>query len=194
MQRGRVAFADRVREARRVLIVGEGTGRFIAACATALPHAQITVIDESTKMLRRARYAWKSVGGDPARVEWICADFLDWKPTGTVFDLIVTHFFLDCFPPEKMRQIIKKITLLESPDARWLLAEFCLPSGGIERWRAQLRLGTAYRLFRWLADVEAQELTPPGPLLRESGHQLLERTHFDRGMIQSDLWQRVISQ
>ena len=36
------------------------------------------------------------------------ADALEWKPTGS-YDLIVSHFFLDCFFPQQLEQLFADV-------------------------------------------------------------------------------------
>ncbi|HEY2574393.1 MAG TPA: class I SAM-dependent methyltransferase, partial [Verrucomicrobiaceae bacterium] len=55
MQRCRTAFLDLVPIPKSVLLAGEGHGRFLAACRTKFPSAEITCVDASAAMLDQAR-------------------------------------------------------------------------------------------------------------------------------------------
>lgn len=188
MQRGRVAHLADVAAAKRVLIVGEGNGSFLAACAKNLESSYI-VIDESPAMLRRANTRWKRAGGNPDQVTFICADLLDWKTNGSSFDLIVTHYFLDCFEAETLPLLVAKLTSFAAPKAHWLLADFYEPDSGLTRLRSRLMLRIAYAVFRKLAGVPARELTIPDQFLSEFHWTLEKRILLDWKLIHSDLWQ-----
>jgi len=49
-------------------------------------------------MLDQARAAWWVAGGVAERVEFQKAILPQWQPPEAAFDLVVTHFFLACFP------------------------------------------------------------------------------------------------
>ncbi len=190
MQRARVAHLPSVADARRVLIAGEGNGKFLAACAKAMPEATFTVIDESPAMLEKAAARWRQAGGEVSRVRFVCDNLLIWTPDELGYDLIVTHFFLDCFPEETLPLILTKLASAAAPNSRWLVADFCEPECGLARFRAHVMLRVAYLLFRLLAGVQASKLVNPDLLLSELGFTLKNRLTSDWGMMHSDLWKR----
>lgn len=60
----------------------------------------------------------------PLHVEFIHADLLEWDAPTDALDLIVTNFFLDCFPADQLALVISKLGKRATPDAHWLLADF----------------------------------------------------------------------
>ncbi len=102
LQRCRVAFLREIPVPRNVLLAGEGHGRILPECAKRFPEAKIVVVDSSQRMLdisgRKA---------DPERVEFVLADLLEWEAPRGQFDLIVTNFFLDCFPPGELARSLR---------------------------------------------------------------------------------------
>ena len=187
MQRGRVAHLAEVNPAKRVLIVGEGNGRFLAAC-TKNSESSYTVIDESPAMLRLAAARWKRAGGNSDQVEFICTNLLDWKPREFNHDLIVSHYFFDCFEAKTIPLLVAKLTSLAAPNARWLFADFYQPDSGLTRIRSKLMLRIAYALFQRLAAVPARQLTVPDKLLSEFHWTLEKRILLNWKLIHSDLW------
>src|SRR5436189_4439542 len=63
LQRCRTRWLTEVRGARRALLVGEGNGRMLEACAAALPDCQFTVLDQSEGMLAQAQRRWQMFEG-----------------------------------------------------------------------------------------------------------------------------------
>jgi hypothetical protein len=179
----RVAWLDSVSAARDVLIVGEGDGRFLSECGRRLPGARLTVVDGSVAMLTRAQQRWPGA-------EFIHAELPAWKPPEGRFDLIVTHFFLDCFPPEDLREVVASLGDAAQGKAQWLLADFREPERGFARMRARVLLTAAYGFFRLSAGLRAKCLTPPDPLLSANGFHRVERTLYHGGVLHSDVWQR----
>lgn len=94
LDRARTAWLDALPPHGRLLSVGEGHGRFAAACAARWPGAELTCIEASPRMLARAR---RRAGPAAARIHWHTAELQTWEPAGR-YDAIVTCFFLDCSP------------------------------------------------------------------------------------------------
>ena len=191
LQRCRLPFLDRVTQPKNVLILGEGNGRFLLECRRKIPRAKITVVDASPKLLARARerLGKQDVGG--GGVDFICADALTWNPPQGAFDLIVTHFFLDCFRAEQLEALIAKLSCAATPHADWLLADFQTAPAGWARGRSRLILWLMYRFFTVVTRLPASSLTPPGPFLERHGFKLRERQVIDWGLLHSDRWQRA---
>jgi len=126
LQRCRTAFLDDIAPPSRVLFLGEGNGRCLAAVAERFPGAALTCVDSSAAMLAQARRRFARAGFGQRTVDWVHADVHAWMPRGS-FDLIVSHFFLDCFEREQLRALLPRIASAAAPNATWLLADFCEP-------------------------------------------------------------------
>lgn len=190
LQRCRLAWLGDVRDCQNVLVVGEGPGRFLGEAARALPSARFCCVDASAAMLARARAVWAKAGGEVERAQFVQTNLPAWEPPAGTFDLVVTHFFLDCFPADLLAAVVTRLAAGAGVNARWLLADFCVPARGIARWRARLALGAAYTFFRVATRLPARRLAPPEACLAAEGFQLVRRRTSDWGLLHSDLWQR----
>jgi SAM-dependent methyltransferase len=190
LQHCRLSLLNEVRDCRDVLVVGEGPGRFLQVCACKLPQTRIVCVDASRAMLDRARAAWQKSGGRPAQAKFIQATLPEWTPLAPAFDLIVTHFFLDCFPEPLLSQIVAKLAAAAKPGARWLLADFQIPASGFGHFRALALLALAYKFFRITTRLPARGLTSPDSALCAQGFRPRARRVFDLGLLRSDLWSR----
>ena len=186
MQRCRVAWLNEVGLCRNVLVVGEGPGRFLEVAVAQMPDARFVCVDASSAMLEWARTA---VQGN-SRVSFIHALLPQWEPPSTAFDLIVTHFFLDCFPEPVLSQVVARLAAAATVDARWLLADFQVPERGFARLRARVLLALAYRFFRFATALPASRLVPPDEALQRHGFSLRHRMTANWGLLHSDLWAR----
>lgn len=193
LQRCRTAFLDQVSPCRNALLLGEGNGRFLRECRRKLPRAQITCVDASARMLDSARRRVQRAGLNPAEIEFVRADALGWSSRRREFDLIVTHFFLDCFSPEQLEKVIGLAAATATPNALWLLSDFQIPPAGLPRRRAQAIHWLMYTFFRIVTRLPARRLTSPDPFLEAQGFQLAERCVSDWGLLRSDRWQRRCS-
>lgn len=185
LQRARTAWLEQLSGRRRILSVGEGHGRFAAACAARFPEAELTCVELSARMLAVAQ---RRLGRDAARVRWRHGDVLEWEPDAP-FDAIVTCFFLDCFPPDRLAAVVARLAHSAAPGALWLVTDFTLPPHGPARWRALAAHSVMYAFFRRVVDLPALRLTPPDDLLRAHGFHLMARCDFDWGLVQADVWQ-----
>lgn len=191
LQRCRTAYLADVPHPRHLLLLGEGPGRCLVECLRRYPGAEITYVDSSQCMLKEAQRQLHREGLSQPSVHWIHSDILDWVHQGEPFDLVVTHFFLDCFAPESLPGVVAHISSQAAQQADWLLADFQVaPGKGLRRTRSQLVLRSMYRFFRLATKLEAQALTPPDPFLERAGFRLRSRREEDWGLLHSDWWQR----
>jgi ubiquinone/menaquinone biosynthesis C-methylase UbiE len=191
LQRCRVACLNEIAAPRRALIVGEGTGRFLRELLRMHPEVEIDCIDASQRMLQLARERVDRELLDHAeRVRFLHHDIASYALPEFRYDLLVTHFFLDCFPEAALIGVIKKLAQLSTDDANWLLADFCIPKEGMTRFRAHGWLAAMYLFFRITARIEASELIDPTPFLRAEGFALARQHLFRKGMLKSEVWRR----
>jgi ubiquinone/menaquinone biosynthesis C-methylase UbiE len=191
LQQCRAAFLQTIPAPRHALVAGPGHGVFVADLLRAHPDVRCTCVDSSGGMLEATRARLREGGLDESRAEFIQADMLDWAAPHREFDLIVTHFFLDCFRPDQLDLLLPKLSEAAAPDACWLLADFQEPAAGPAKWRARAILEAMYLFFCWAAALPASQLTPPDALLARQGFALGQRRTFDWGLLHSDLWIRA---
>ena len=141
-------------------------------------------------MIDQARRRMSRFGLPQERVRFLKENVLDWKAPKSGFDLVVTHFFLDCFTFEELRHMVREIARATSDRARWLLADFRLPDQGWRRLRAHLLLKMMYLFFRAFTQLPARELADPDSILRENGFRLTSRRFSEWGLLHSDLWEK----
>jgi ubiquinone/menaquinone biosynthesis C-methylase UbiE len=191
LQRCRTELMPLVSSAREVLVVGEGPGRWIEAACLHLPRARFTVVDASAAMLAQAGAAWRRAGGNAHRLRLIQARLPCALPgVEDGYDLIVTPFFLDCFAPEPLAQVVASLVAVAGPRAGWLVCDFRIPDRGLARWRAHVVLALAHWFFRCTTGISARRLTDPAPLLRNCGFVLEEERQSDWGLLSASLWRR----
>lgn len=104
LQRARTCWIDTIMRPKRTLIVGEGDGRFLCELVRACPKIDVDCIDASEAMLQLARARLRRTRPESfSRVHFIREDILKWSPHQS-YDLLVTHFFLNCFPGREISQ------------------------------------------------------------------------------------------
>lgn len=190
MQRCRTTFLADTQNCRRALLAGEGTGKFLAELLRANPEILVTCIEHSTGMIAQARERLRRERLDAARVQFMQMDALHWIPPAEKFDLVATHFFLDCFRAEQLQRLVPQLAQSASADAIWVLADFRMPARGWRRARAAILLAALYACFKIATSLSASWLTPPDPFLNAAGFKLADRRLANFGFAHADLWRR----
>ncbi len=175
-------------DAHHVLLLGDGDGRFLAEFVRRYPSVRIDVLDCSRRMLALA--AHRAPACD--RIHFHHSDAVRDPLPGRDYDLIVTHFFLDCFTPTELCDLVAKISAAAAPNARWILSEFHLPPAGWRRLRAKLWIGSLYFAFRVLTGLRARALPDYVAALRLRSQGFERRTQdlASAGLLTSELWKR----
>jgi ubiquinone/menaquinone biosynthesis C-methylase UbiE len=192
LQRARTCWIDTLARPKRTLIVGEGDGRFLCELVRAYPKIDVDCIDASEAMLQLTRARLRRMHPESfSRVNFIREDILKWSPRKS-YDLLVTHFFLDCFPGRELQAIIAKLASVAEPSAVWLIADFAIPRTRFARVHAKLWLRMMYTFFRATAGIAANELVDP--ILYLDGHGFIRASgSLLRGrMLRSDVYVAVI--
>jgi len=192
LQRCRTAFLDEIPPPRNILLLGEGHGRGLVECCRRFGSARITCIDSSAGMLDTARRQLKRHNLSSSRVALIQTDIVNWMPTVSAYDLVITNFFLDCFTAAQLDDIILKVAGVATDDANWLVADFQAAPGTMRRIRSRMILWLMYSFFRLSAQLGAHKLTPPDAFLQRAGFTLRRRTQTEWGLLHSDWWQRKV--
>ncbi len=187
----RTALLPELISSRKVLILGEGDGRFLAAFLEANPTAAVDVVDASAGMLERARCRVWNIPGASSRVRWHAGDARLLPPPGPPYDLIVTNFFLDCFRKPELTLLVRRLAECLVPDGRWLVGDFALPARGVSRPLAKIALAAMYLFFDLTTRVPASHLVDPFPLLESCGLVLERREQRLNGFLSSSLWRRA---
>ncbi len=185
LQKARVAFVREIGVPRRVLIVGEGDGRFLDALVREHPGASVDCVEASAPMIALAR---RSAG---EQVNFIQTDIRYLTLSAGQYDLIVTHFFLDCFVCSTLQDVIEKLARAAAPGASWLLADFREPAGGWRRWHARLWIRSMYRFFNLTTGIDARQLVDPSVPLMTAGFERTGHRLWRFGLISSERWRRL---
>lgn len=188
LERRRFAFLSRAAHARRVLILGEGDGRFLVRFLAVNDAAQVDVVEASAAMLALAR------GRLPApaarRVRFHHQDALNAPLPADSYDLIVTHFFLDCFAADDAARLIARLAAALLPGGAWIVSEFEEPPGRVARLHARLWLSVMYTFFRFTTGLTAGKLPPYAALLSRAGLIREEQQQARWGLMVSQLWRK----
>lgn len=188
LERCRTAQLRQLDGAGRALLLGDGDGRFLARLLASNPLVTADVVDSSHAMLRLLDWRIGRMGEQARRrIRLHHADALSWTPAGR-YDLVISHFFLDCFFPGQIEQLLDRLLPHLDPRSRWVISEFCiLPNAPASYFSAGI-VGLLYRAFGLLTGLAVRELPDYAAALRSRGLTLAREEVFLGGLLKSQLW------
>lgn len=187
LQKCRKARLQEMSGHRRALLYGDGDGRFLASLAQKEPSLAITAVDASRAMLQRAQRRLPA----ETRVRFVHADARDWtaEPSNR-FDLLVSHFFLDCFDEEELSTILARVNAIATGDAIWVISEFAIPRSPVARLAGRLIVSGLYLAFGVLTGLSVRRLPHYHQVLGDAGWRLEDHRELLRGLLVSERWRR----
>ncbi len=188
LERIRFCRIGEVAHCRRALVLGDGDGRFIAKLLAASPRMEIHAVDGSAGMLKLARGRVQAAGA-ASRASFEQADLRAWRPAGS-FELVTTHFVLDCFTNAELEAFLPRTAAVLEPGGLWLHSDFRLP--GNRAWRpfARAYIAALYAAFRVLTGIRVRSLPDDARALRKCGLVRIRQRDYLGGMLVSELWQK----
>lgn len=185
----RGTFLGHLTHARRALVLGDGDGRFTAGLLRANSNVRIDAVDASRAMLQEL-LSRAEPHADRVRVH--LADLRGWEPpAGTLappYDLIATHFFLDCLTTQEIQLLTANLRGAISPSALWVVSEFAIPPGWPGRFIARPLVASLYFSFGLLTGLAVRSLPNHASALRQAGFTLIERRSRLAGLLIAELW------
>ncbi len=189
LQKTRLHYLPALLNSRNALILGDGDGRFTAALLAANPNITIHAVDISAAMLQLLRHRCESITPNSTqhlRTQQANALTL---PLNATYDLIVTHFFLDCLTQPELESLVPRIANHMQPGALWLLSDFHIPTN-LAKLPARLLVRALYLAFRILTNLRTTHLPDHAAPLQRSGLTRVSQHHRVSGILTTELWRR----
>ena len=183
----RRTFMDEFTGSRHALVLGDGDGRFTACLLGRNPAVQIDAVDASAAMLQcLTRHA----APHTARLHTHLADIRAWSPRPAApYDLIATHFSLDCLTTEEVFSLASRLRTACAPSARWTVSDFAIPPGHFGRLIARPLIASLYFAFGLLTGLTIRRLPDHASALSQAGFTRTERRTRLGGLLIAELWQ-----
>lgn len=185
----RCYFLPTLKYCRNAVMLGDGDGRFTARLLAINPVLHVDAIDASRSMLRNLV---QNAGPLAERISAHCADARNWQPTSQAgdrpFDLVVTHFFLDCLTTEEVRDLAERLRASLAPQALWVVSEFAMPRNCFGQLVARPIIRALYGAFGMLTGLNVRALPDYVSVLEKIGFVLEKRRTWLGGLLVSELW------
>ena len=113
------------------------------------------------------------------------------RSSGESFDLVVTHFFLDCLTQTEVDALADAVGPRLTPDAVWLVSDFRIPQGRM-RLPARALVSVLYLAFRVVAGLRVRHLPDHAATLTRSGFSRVDHRYSLFGILATELWVRSL--
>jgi ubiquinone/menaquinone biosynthesis C-methylase UbiE len=183
--RTRIHFIEHLKTSKRILILGEGDGRFLAHLLTCNPSAQIDCYDLSAQMLDLAKARTKP---HHHRIHFHHQDITQSSLPANTYDAIVANFFVDCFDNQQLTALLEKLQPATQPNCLWLVSDFAIPDRPIPRIAAQLLTRFLFLCFRLTTGLKTRRLPDYESALTQIGLKLQHKHNNTAGILTSQLW------
>ncbi|WP_353066768.1 class I SAM-dependent methyltransferase [Tunturibacter psychrotolerans] len=189
LERCRLHYLPSLLKRKQALVLGDGDGRFLAQLLAQNPRLHADAIDTSATMLQLLRQRCEAlVPKTHTRLTTHQADALTY-PLAPPYDLIVTHFFLDCLTQPDLETLVNRIAPTLSPGALWLVSDFQIPTGPM-RLPAKILVRALYLAFRILTGLRTTQLPDHATPLKQAGLTRIAQRQRLSGLLITELWQR----
>jgi SAM-dependent methyltransferase len=188
LQRCRTRYLPQLRDRRRALVLGDGDGRFLAQLLAHNPHLGADAVDTSTTMLRLLRQRSEAATPDANnRLSLHHSNALTFALAGR-YDLVVTHFFLDCLTQAEVNTLVTRVASALAPGALWLVSDFRIPTG-LMRLPARALIRGLYFAFGVFTGLRTIKLPDHATPLTQSRLIRIAQQHSFAGLLTTELWQ-----
>jgi SAM-dependent methyltransferase len=171
LRKRREAFLFDLGNPQKVLVLGDGDGRFLQLFTALYPNARVEAVDSSARMIELAQARAPSVA-------FHLADARDF-PFAEQYDLAAAHFFFDCFETGELRALLSRIRT-----TTWLVSEFRRTP-----WSWPILRGL-YFFFRLTTGLRVRTLPDHRAVLSALGYRIDQQQPALGGLVVSELWTR----
>lgn len=190
LEERRFAFLGETKQSERALECGGGDGRFLARLLSLNNKVQVDFVDSSPKMTELAERRVSRMGSSfRKRVRFFIGDVREFEPHSAGYDLIVTHFFLDCFDDKELGEVVARIASWQKADGRWMVSEFCEGQGKIRHLWTRAIIRSLYVAFLFTTGLRVKRLPDYRAALGKRGFFARFEGSALGGLLHSSLWE-----
>lgn len=180
LDKSQLTFLGSIRNGSHVLMIGGGTGKSLESLLSLTHGCKVWYVEASSVMIARAR---QRIGSRSPNVVFIHGNE-DSIPAHTQFDVIITGFFLDLFPEEKVGKWARRVGHRLREEGSWLITDFV----GRDKWWQRLLLWSMYRFFILTCGIKGRRLPRWEYEVGRNGFAEKHATFYFGRFIKSSVW------
>ncbi|HEY5824352.1 MAG TPA: class I SAM-dependent methyltransferase [Cyclobacteriaceae bacterium] len=178
MIQSQTIFLDQLQNCKSILVLGGGTGWWLSDLLKKSPHLNITFVDSSSEMIRRAKMKLEL----SHHVDFIHGTVEDLQEERK-FDGVVLFYFLDLFSEKDLEMVLQRIKVKIIPNSIWLVSDFV----NKKKWHAVF-LKLMYTFFRLTTGSNSKQLPDWQGQLDKAGLVKVKDDNFYKGFILATLY------
>ena len=195
LEHRRFAFLGELRTSQKAIVCGGGDGRFLARLLRANARVEVDFVDLSSTMVELAERRVTGMGRTfRNRVRFHAGHVQSFAAPADSYDLITTHYFLDCFSNRELEDVVGRLASWGMPQARWIVSDFSEANGPIGRLWTRGVIRGLYAAFRLTTGLRVTRLPQYKAALARRGYILRFEEDVLAGLLHSSLWEAVTSQ
>ncbi len=187
LERTRTHFLPHLQTKQRILLLGDGDGRFLAQFLLLNPTATIDSYDLSAGMIHQAKSRTTS-----PRVHFHHQDITTAVLPHQAYDAIVANFFFDCFDTSQLTTLILSLKQSAQPACLWLISDFAIPATQPLKLMATLLTRFLYLCFALTTGLKQRQLPKYHQALQKSGLSLTHREDFLSAILTTRLYRHTL--
>jgi ubiquinone/menaquinone biosynthesis C-methylase UbiE len=193
LEHRRFAFLGDTKTSRRAIVCGGGDGRFLARLLRVNARVEVDFVDLSSRMITLTEQRIEGMGRTfRERVRFHTGDVRNLDAPADCYDLIVTHFFLDCFSNEELDEVVGRLTRWGTPQVKWIVSDFREAGGPLGRLWTRGVIGGLYMAFRFTTGLRVTRLPRYKAALARAGYILRFEEEALAGLLHSSVWEAGI--
>lgn len=157
LQRARICLLHALPECKRMLILGDGDGRYLREFVQTQEASAVISVDQSGQMIERQVASVCAVGRDTS-IEWVHDDARQLKFPKGKFDGLSMLFFLDCLKADEVREFLPRFLDFVAPGGVIHFVDFQEPESGWRRLRGRIYLKVMHWFFGWQTGLENRKI------------------------------------
>ena len=177
-----------IKNAKAILLLGDGDGRFLEQVSLMGTDAFIVSVDSSAKMIDLSK---RKLEKSALNVEFNCTKIEDFQPIESFKpDLIIAHFFLDCFTHDEVKLIIDRVSEWAAVNAKFVISDFLLTkNASFNRIYQKMLTKIMIRFFRLFCGISTRFLPNIPKIMTSQGWNCLSQESLKSEFINSWVWQ-----
>ncbi|WP_114783392.1 class I SAM-dependent methyltransferase [Botryobacter ruber] len=187
LQEAQLALLPFVQEHSKVLLIGGGSGWLLEQLCRSGKKLQVLYLDAAPNMIYKAKQRFNHLPFP----HQVTATFRTGTEAALLpaerFDVIITPFLLDLFPPLRLQQLMAKLLASLQPNGCWLFADFWPVAPAPPFWQ-RLLIKSMYLFFGTLSGVQARALPDYRRQFEQLCLQEVFSNSFYKGMVQAKVY------
>ncbi|MEM6842761.1 MAG: class I SAM-dependent methyltransferase [Bacteroidota bacterium] len=178
-----------------VLVIGGGSGKVVLDLLDRAEVHQLTYVEASAVMLRRAERRITNYQQAKPNVSVPPVTFINGTerdiPSSEKYRVVITNFVLDMYEGNALDRMMQQIDALLWPDAYWLFTDFRYSSQSAQRWWQKPLAGLMYLFFKITANILIQALPNYDTHFDRLGWKAEQHHSFFGDFITSQVYRRT---